>query len=102
LPTTSVELFRDFLPTSQICKSFFQSALAFSLAKGSIGYRDRVPLRAKEAAKKMLGVSNSGMYEIIGKLQIGMLSLGDRCSIRIPKKEVVRLLSEDLVPAQRV
>ena len=35
-------------------------------------YRDRVALRVKEAAK-MLGVSNSAMYEMIGKRQIGLL-----------------------------
>jgi hypothetical protein len=35
------------------------------------GYRDRVALRLKEAAK-MLSVSNSAMYEMIGKRQIGV------------------------------
>ena len=62
------------------------------------GYRDRVALRVKEAAK-MLGVSNSAMYEMIGKRQIGVLRLGDHRSIRIPKTEIERLLSENLVPA---
>jgi len=62
------------------------------------GYRDRVALRVKEAAK-MLGVSNSSMYEMIGKRQIGVLRLGDHRSIRIPKTEIERLLSENLVPA---
>jgi excisionase family DNA binding protein len=65
------------------------------------GYRDRVALRVKEAAK-MLGVSNSVMYEMIGKRQIGVLRLGDHRSIRIPKTEIERLLSENLVPALRV
>ena len=65
------------------------------------GYRDRVALRVKEAAK-MLGVSNSAMYEMIGKRQIGVLRLGDHRSIRIPKTEIERLLSENLVPALRV
>ena len=65
------------------------------------GYRDRVALRVKEAAK-MLGVSNSTMYEMIGKRQIGVLRLGDHRSIRIPKTEIERLLSENLVPALRV
>jgi excisionase family DNA binding protein len=64
-------------------------------------YRDRVALRVKEAAK-MLGVSNSAMYEMIGKRQIGVLRLGDHRSIRIPKTEIERLLSENLVPALRV
>ena len=62
------------------------------------GYRDRVALRVKEAAK-MLGVSNSAMYEMIGKRQIGVLRLGDHRSIRIPKTEIERLLSENLMPA---
>jgi excisionase family DNA binding protein len=62
------------------------------------GYRDRVALRVKEAAK-MLGVSNSAMYEMIGKRQIGVLRLGDRRSIRIPKTEIDGLLSKNLVPA---
>jgi hypothetical protein len=35
-PTTGVGLFRDFLPAPQICKSFFQSTLGFSLAKGAL------------------------------------------------------------------
>ena len=61
-------------------------------------YRDRVALRVKEAAK-MLGVSNSAMYEMIGKRQIGVLRLGDHRSIRIPKTEIERLLSENLLPA---
>jgi excisionase family DNA binding protein len=61
-------------------------------------YRDRVALRVREAAK-MLGVSNSAMYEMIGKRQIGVLRLGDHRSIRIPKTEIERLLSENLVPA---
>ena len=61
-------------------------------------YRDRVALRVKEAAK-MLGVSNSAMYEMIGKRQIGVLRLGDHRSIQIPKTEIERLLSENLVPA---
>ena len=65
------------------------------------GYRDRVALRVKEAAK-MLGVSNSAMYEMIGKRQIGVIRLGDHRSIRIPKTEIERLLSENLVPALRV
>ncbi len=65
------------------------------------GYRDRVALRVKEAAK-MLGVSNSAMYEMIGKRQIGVLRLGDHRSIRIPKTEIERLLSKNLVPALRV
>jgi len=65
------------------------------------GYRDRVALRVKEAAK-MLGVSNSAMYEMIGKRQIGVLRLGDHRSIRIPKTEIEKLLSENLVPALRV
>jgi len=34
LPTTSVGRFFDFLPSQQVCKSFFQSALGFSLAQG--------------------------------------------------------------------
>jgi len=62
------------------------------------GSRDRVALRVKEAAK-MLCVSNSTMYEMIGKRQIGVLRLGDRRSIRIPKTEIERLLSKNLVPA---
>ncbi len=62
------------------------------------GYRDRVALRVKEAAK-MLGVSNSAMYEMIGKRQIGVLRLGDHRSIRISKTEIERLLSKNLVPA---
>jgi excisionase family DNA binding protein len=62
------------------------------------GYRDRVALRVKEAAK-MLGVSNSAMYEMIGKRQIGVLRLGDHRSIRIPKTEIERLISKNLVPA---
>ena len=62
------------------------------------GYRDRVALRVKEAAR-MLGVSNSTMYEMIGKRQIGVMRLGDDRSIRIPKTEIERLLSENLVPA---
>ena len=62
------------------------------------GYRDRVALRVKEAAK-MLGVSNSTMYEMIGKRQIGVMRLGDHRSIRIPKTEIERLLSKNLVPA---
>jgi excisionase family DNA binding protein len=65
------------------------------------GYRDRVALRVKEAAK-MLGVSNSTMYEMIGKRQIGVVRLGDHRSIRIPKTEIERLVSENLVPALRV
>jgi excisionase family DNA binding protein len=65
------------------------------------GYRDRVALRVKGAAK-MLGISNSAMYEMIGKRQIGVLSVGDHRSIRIPKTEIERLLSENLVPALRV
>jgi excisionase family DNA binding protein len=65
------------------------------------GYRDRVALRVKEAAK-MLSVSNSAMYEMIGKRQIGVFRLGDHRSIRIPKTEIERLLSENLVPALRV
>ena len=65
------------------------------------GYRDRVALRVREAAK-MLGVSNSAMYEMIGKRQIGVLRLGDHRSIRIPKTEIERLLFENLVPALRV
>jgi excisionase family DNA binding protein len=65
------------------------------------GYRDRVALRVKEAAI-MLSVSNSAMYEMIGKRQIGVLRLGDHRSIRIPKTEIERLLSENLVPALRV
>ena len=40
------------------------------------GYRDRVALRVKEAAK-MLCVSNSTMYEMIDKSQMGVLRLGD-------------------------
>ncbi len=62
------------------------------------GYRDRVALRVKEAAK-VLGVSNSALYEMIGKRQIGVLRLGDHRSIRIPKTEIERLLSENLLPA---
>jgi excisionase family DNA binding protein len=65
------------------------------------GYRDRVALRVKEAAK-MLGVSSSARYEMIRKRQIGFLRLGDHRSIRIPKTEIERLLSENLVPALRV
>jgi excisionase family DNA binding protein len=65
------------------------------------GYRDRVALRVKEAAK-MLSVSNSAMYEMIGRRQIGVFRLGDHRSIRIPKTEIERLLSENLVPALRV
>jgi excisionase family DNA binding protein len=65
------------------------------------GYRDRVALRVKEAAK-MLGVSSSAMYEMIVKRQIGVIRLGDHRSIRIPKTEIERLLSENLVPALRV
>ena len=42
------------------------------------GCRDRVALRVKEAAK-MLGVSNSAMYEMIGKQSDSSASrLGDR------------------------
>jgi excisionase family DNA binding protein len=65
------------------------------------GYRGRMALRVKEAAK-MLGVSNSAMYEMIGKRQIGVLRVGDHRSIRIPKREIERLLSENLVPALRM
>jgi excisionase family DNA binding protein len=65
------------------------------------GYRDPVALRVKEAAK-MLSVSKSAMYEMIGKRQIGVLRLGDHRSIRIPKTEIERLLSDNLVPALRV
>ena len=65
------------------------------------GYRDKVALRVKEAAK-MLSVSNSTMYEMIGKGQIGVLRLGDHRSIRIPKTEIERLLAENLVPALRM
>jgi excisionase family DNA binding protein len=65
------------------------------------GYRDRVARRVKEAAK-MLGVSNSAMYEMIGKRKIGALRLGDHRSIRIPKTEIERLLSENLLPALRM
>jgi len=36
LPTTSVRLFRYFLPAPQICKDFFQSTLVFSLAQVTI------------------------------------------------------------------
>jgi len=36
LPATGVGLFRDFLPASQICKSFFQFVFGFSLAQGAI------------------------------------------------------------------
>jgi len=36
LPTTSVGRFFDFLPSQQVCKSFFQSALGFSLAQGGV------------------------------------------------------------------
>ncbi len=64
-------------------------------------YRDRVTLRVKEAAK-MLSVSNSAMYEMIGRRQIGVLRLGNHRSIRIPKTEIERLMSEYLVPALRV
>jgi excisionase family DNA binding protein len=56
----------------------------------------RVALRVTEAAK-MLGLSRSAMYEIIGKRQIGVVRLGSR-SIRIPTTEVERLLTESLVP----
>ena len=56
------------------------------------GYKDRVALRVREAAK-MLGVSSSAMYEMIGKRQIGVLRLGAHRSIRIPKTEIERLLS---------
>ena len=59
---------------------------------------DRIALRVKDAAK-MLGVSISAMYEMIGKRQIGVLRLGDHRSIRIPNTEIERLLSENLVPA---
>ena len=62
---------------------------------------DRIALPVKDAAK-MLGVSISAMYEMIGKRQIGVLRLGDHCSIQIPNTEIERLLSENLVPALRV
>ena len=68
------------------------------LRRADSGYRDRVALRVKEGAK-MLGVSNSTMYEMIGKRQIGVMRLGDRRSIRIPRTEIEKLLSENLVPA---
>ena len=80
--------------------SRFQMALWVERAL-TAAIRDRVALRVKEAAK-MLGVSNSAMYEMIGKRQIGVLRLGDHRSIRIPKTEIERLLSENLVPALRV
>ena len=35
---------------------------------------------------------------MIGKRRIGVLRLGDHHSIRIPKTEIERLLSENLVP----
>jgi excisionase family DNA binding protein len=65
------------------------------------GYRVRVALRVKQAAK-ILGVSNSAMCEMIGKRQIGVLRLGDHRSTRIPKTEIEGLLSENLVPPLRV
>ena len=65
------------------------------------GYNDRVALRVREAAKK-LGVSNSAMYEMIGRARIGVFRLGNHLSIRTPKAEIERLLSENLMPAMKV
>jgi hypothetical protein len=39
------------------------------------------------------------MYEMMGKRQIGVLRLGAHHSIRIPKTEIERQLSENLVLA---
>jgi excisionase family DNA binding protein len=57
---------------------------------------DKIAFTVKEAAK-MLGLSVSGMYQRIGRRQIGVVRLGARM-IRIPKSEIGRLLSENLVP----
>jgi excisionase family DNA binding protein len=66
--------------------------------KGSAnGFRDRVAFRVRECAK-MLGVSNSAMYEMINRREIGIIRLGDNRAIRIPKKEIERFLKETFVP----
>ena len=46
---------------------------------------ENLALRVKDAAK-MLGVSRSKMYELIGKGQIGVVRLGG--SIRVPRREL--------------
>jgi len=60
------------------------------------GLSDRVALKIPEAAK-MLGLSRSTLYQMIGKREIGILRIGER-SVRIPKAEIERLLNESLVP----
>jgi excisionase family DNA binding protein len=91
----------EFRPTTERLRSSDPDVNPASIGTGvDSGYTDRVPLRVKESAT-MLGVSYSAMYEMIGKRQMGVLRLGDHRSIRIPKTEIERLLSENLVPALR-
>jgi len=60
------------------------------------GQSDRVALKIPEAAK-MLGPSGLTLYRRINKREIGIQRFGDR-SVRIPRAEIDRLVTESLVP----
>jgi excisionase family DNA binding protein len=57
---------------------------------------DRLVFRVTEAAQ-LLGISRSGLYEMIYKREIGVVRFGNR-SIRIPKSEIERLIADSLIP----
>ncbi len=57
---------------------------------------ERLVFRVTEAAK-LLGISRSGLYEMIHKREIGVVRFGNR-SIRIPKSEIERLIADSLIP----
>jgi excisionase family DNA binding protein len=70
---------------------------ALTTKDGVNSFRDRVAFRVRECAN-MLGVSNSALYEMINRREIGIIRLGDKRAIRIPKKEIERFLRETFVP----
>jgi excisionase family DNA binding protein len=51
-------------------------------------------VKVPEAAK-MLAISRSALYEMINKRQVGIVRFGS--SIRIPVKEIDRVMTENLV-----
>jgi excisionase family DNA binding protein len=57
---------------------------------------EQLVFRVTEAAT-LLGISRSGLYEMIYKREIGVVRFGNR-SIRIPKSEIERFLAGSLIP----
>jgi excisionase family DNA binding protein len=68
------------------------------VAESATEVNSKAALRVKEAAE-LLSISVSGMRMTIARGEVSVVRLGRL--VRVPKTEVDRLLSENLVPARR-